>query len=110
MLLNRSNCSFGASCIRIYIHTFQPAEYAMFNYFNNSLWEQIGREHNDFWEELRHFREVNKQVSDFCHTVFTTLRQRKALDQPELQNEGKILIIQESKWNKISSGKLRIVC
>ena len=80
--------------------TLQPAEYAMFNYFNNSLWEQIGREQNDFWEELEHFRGVNKQVSDFCQGVLSKLRSREDLAPSQLRNGGDVLAVKRSKWNR----------
>ena len=46
----------------------------MFNYFNTSLWKQIGKESGDFMEEVKYFRDVNDQVRKFCEPLYRTLR------------------------------------
>ena len=50
----------------------------MFNYFNNSLWTQIGGESKDFWEELKHFKEVNQNVGQFCEPIYKTIKAQPA--------------------------------
>ena len=41
-------------------------DYLFFDYFNKSLWNQIKLEGQDFWDELKFFRAVKQNVSDFC--------------------------------------------
>ncbi|XP_035689269.1 galactosylceramide sulfotransferase-like [Branchiostoma floridae] len=45
---------------------WSPVEYAMYNHFNQTLWRKINEQGPDFFEELEFFRQVNKQVNDFC--------------------------------------------
>ena len=71
----------------------------MFNYFNDSLWEQINRQSKDFWEELKHFKKVNQQAAEFCQPVYNLLAQKKKSLQVRLQNRKKTLTVPRSKWN-----------
>ena len=72
----------------------------MFNYFNDSLWEQINKQSKDFWEELEHFKKVNKQATEFCQPVYNLLANKKELLQVRLQNGSETLTIPRSKWNE----------
>ena len=44
-------------------------DYLFYDHINQSLWKQIKDEGKDFWEELKYFRAVKQNVSDFCHEV-----------------------------------------
>ena len=71
----------------------------MYNYFNNSLWTQIGGESKDFWEELKHFREVNQQVREFCDPVFKMLKKDRSYIL-NVMKEKNYFSVSSSKWNK----------
>ncbi len=58
------------------LFSLQPAEYAMFHHFNQSLWHQIAEQPEDFWSEVRHFRRVNRQVQTHCHPICKTLQEK----------------------------------
>ena len=72
----------------------------MFNYFNDSLWEQINKQSNDFWEELEQFKKMNKQATEFCQPVYNLLADNKEFLQVRLQNGSEALTIPRSKWNE----------
>ena len=46
----------------------------MFQYFNESLWRQIGKEPDDFMEEVRFLKDTNKKVKSFCEPLYNTLK------------------------------------
>ena len=48
---------------------YNPVDYALYHYFNQSFHQKLRKEPSDFWEELRYFRVLNKRVYDFCHNV-----------------------------------------
>ena len=43
-------------------------DYILYNHFNQSLWNKIKLEPEDFMDEVRHFRDVNGRVKTFCLT------------------------------------------
>ena len=71
----------------------------MYNYFNNSLWTQIGGESEDFWEELKHFREINQQIREFCDPVFNMLKEKRSYIL-NVMKEKNYFSASSSKWNK----------
>lgn len=72
----------------------------MYNYFNNSLWTQIGGEPWDFWDELKHFREINQQVIDFCQPIHGLLKQPGVPLKTLLATSLDSIHIGKSQWNK----------
>ena len=72
----------------------------MYNYFNNSLWTQVNKESTNYWEELKHFRDVNEQVRDFCQPIYVLLKTRRKLLETLLTTSENSIYIQESQWNQ----------
>ncbi|XP_019637617.1 PREDICTED: galactosylceramide sulfotransferase-like [Branchiostoma belcheri] len=42
------------------------ADSMLFQHFNDSLWRQISQEGDDFQAEVRHFKQVNIEVTQYC--------------------------------------------
>ena len=70
----------------------------MYNYFNYSLWTQIDGESEDFWDELKHFREINQQVREFCEPIHGLLKQPGV--PLKLSTSLDSIHIGRSRWNK----------
>ncbi len=51
-------------------------DYLFFDHVNQSLWKQIQREGEDFWEELKFFRKVKKKVTNFCQEALIKMAVR----------------------------------
>ncbi|XP_035697565.1 uncharacterized protein LOC118430684 [Branchiostoma floridae] len=44
-------------------------DYGLYNHFNQSLWNKIGQQGDDFAREVEHFDKVVQKVSLYCRTV-----------------------------------------
>ena len=51
-------------------------DYLLYDHFNQSLWKQIKIEGQDFWEELKYFRILKQNVSEFCQEVLMSFASR----------------------------------
>ncbi|XP_066297063.1 galactosylceramide sulfotransferase-like [Branchiostoma lanceolatum] len=60
------------------------ADSAMYQHFNKSLWRQIRQEGDDFQAEVRHFQQVNMDVTKYCCD----------------KNKPKNLFVTNSTWNE----------
>ena len=47
-------------------------DYLFYEHFNQTLWKNIKAEGQDFWDELKYFRAVKQNVSDFCQEVLVS--------------------------------------
>ena len=52
---------------------YNPVDYALYDYFNQSFHHKLRQEPSDFWAELHYFRFINKKVSEFCQDVLRNL-------------------------------------
>ncbi len=52
----------------------KPDEYALYNYFNKTLWSKIDNQPADFWQEVDHFKQLKKNVTKFCEDFYKLLR------------------------------------
>ncbi|XP_035663187.1 galactose-3-O-sulfotransferase 3-like [Branchiostoma floridae] len=68
--------------------SWSAIDYMLYNTFNNSLWRKINAQGPEFYDELKYFKRIKDDVSDFC------MRTMKG------QSEGKqTKVITASKWN-----------
>ena len=77
----------------------KPEEYALFQYFNGTLWNLISKESSNFWSEVKHYQNINKNISSFCIKYYRILRTnikevRRVIDTTAN------LTIDHSAWNK----------
>ncbi len=79
----------------------QAGDYAIFQFFNNSLWQKISHEPKDFWGEVKFFKETIFSVKDFCQPVqsFLLIKNRTSTVDSWLMNHNKTLEIPGSVWN-----------
>ena len=49
------------------------ADYALYDYFNRTLWHKIAVAGDDFWPEVRHFNGVIDSIAQFCLSANSTL-------------------------------------
>ncbi|XP_076441858.1 galactose-3-O-sulfotransferase 2-like [Babylonia areolata] len=45
------------------------ADYLLYDHFNQTFWRKVRGQGQDFWQEVAFFREVQRQVTSFCHNV-----------------------------------------
>ncbi|CAH1239006.1 GAL3ST1 [Branchiostoma lanceolatum] len=50
---------------------WSSVDYAMYDYFNQTLWRKIEDQGPGFFEEVEFFRKLNQQVNDFCSRTKT---------------------------------------
>ena len=59
------------------IRNFSSIDFALYEYYNKTLWEYIEKEGPDFWDETKTFNYVMANVTEFCsdakHTTQTVL-------------------------------------
>ncbi|KAI8506832.1 hypothetical protein Bbelb_152710 [Branchiostoma belcheri] len=67
---------------------WSAVDYMLYNTFNNSLWRRIKEQGPDFYDELKHFRRIKDDVSNFCSG--TNKRHKKAR---------LAMVVPASKWN-----------
>ncbi|XP_066299301.1 galactose-3-O-sulfotransferase 3-like [Branchiostoma lanceolatum] len=41
-------------------------DYALYDHFNRSLWRRINSSGNDYWGEVKYFKELNKEILHHC--------------------------------------------
>ncbi|XP_066266449.1 galactose-3-O-sulfotransferase 3-like isoform X1 [Branchiostoma lanceolatum] len=61
-----------------------PVDYGLYDHFNRTFYERISQQTPDFWDEVRHLKELNKQMHDHCD---------RGLGNPPLT-------VPATKWNK----------
>ncbi|XP_019635014.1 PREDICTED: galactose-3-O-sulfotransferase 3-like [Branchiostoma belcheri] len=69
---------------------WSSVDYALYNYFNKTLWNKIERSENDFNGELRFFRHVNAKMKEHCDQL---------LRGEACSVYGSVLKISESRWS-----------
>ena len=79
---------------------FQPAEYAMYDYFKTRLWTQIEQQSMNFWDEVKHFKDTIDKTRNFCQPMYKMLKTKPSSIQKLVGNEKPILTIDKSKWNE----------
>ena len=47
-------------------HTWNSADTELYTFFNKTLWKEIAYEGESFWEELRHFRVMLREIERDC--------------------------------------------
>ncbi|CAH1250219.1 GAL3ST1 [Branchiostoma lanceolatum] len=67
---------------------WSAVDYMLYNTFNNSLWQKIHAQGPDFYNELKYFRRIKIDVSDFCE---------RAMKGRHVDKQA--MVITESKWN-----------
>lgn len=77
----------------------KPEEYALFLYFNNTLWNSISKESSDFWSEVEHFESVNHRVSRFCEQYHKRL-QTNTSNIYSIINDPNGIRIKSTSWNE----------
>jgi len=60
---NRQNSS---EELRNKIHHWNEADYALYRFFNKTLWEEIKYEGDSFWKELKSFKQKLKEMNSDC--------------------------------------------
>ncbi|KAI8506833.1 hypothetical protein Bbelb_152720 [Branchiostoma belcheri] len=67
---------------------WSAVDYMLYNTFNNSLWRKIKEQGPDFYDELKYFKRIKHDVSNFCTRTM------------EVQNGGnQSMVVTASKWN-----------
>ncbi|XP_035693727.1 galactose-3-O-sulfotransferase 3-like [Branchiostoma floridae] len=61
-----------------------PVDYGLYDHFNRTFWQRVGQQTPDFWDEVRHLKDLNKQMHDQCD---------RGLGKPPLT-------VPASKWNQ----------
>ncbi|XP_066265469.1 galactose-3-O-sulfotransferase 2-like [Branchiostoma lanceolatum] len=67
---------------------WSAVDYMLYNTFNNSLWRKISAQGPDFYDELKYFRRIQNDVSNFCSK--STKEDKKVR---------KAMVVAPSKWN-----------
>ncbi|XP_066277842.1 galactose-3-O-sulfotransferase 3-like [Branchiostoma lanceolatum] len=63
---------------------WDAVDYALYEYFNKTLWKKIAAEGESFVQELAHFRDVELKMRTHCNSDYSVLE---------------ALVISESPWN-----------
>ena len=64
---------------------YNGPDYALYDYFNRTLWRKIADAGDDFWAEVEHFNGVIATIAQFCYASPATA--------------GSTLVIPKSSWN-----------
>ncbi|CAH1250220.1 GAL3ST3 [Branchiostoma lanceolatum] len=67
---------------------WSAVDYMLYNTFNNSLWRKINAQGPDFYDELKYFRRIKNDVSDFC---METMKDHNGVNRSK--------VVTASKWN-----------
>ncbi|XP_066266115.1 galactose-3-O-sulfotransferase 2-like [Branchiostoma lanceolatum] len=67
---------------------WSAVDYMLYNTFNNSLWQKINAQGPDFYDELKYFRRIKNDVSDFC---METMNDHNGVNRSK--------VVTASKWN-----------
>ena len=79
----------------------KPEEYALFQYFNDTLWNLISSEESsNFWSEVKHYKNINNNISSFCNKYYQILRTNTKGVRNVIDTTVN-LTIGHSVWNKI---------
>ncbi|XP_078663899.1 galactose-3-O-sulfotransferase 2-like [Branchiostoma floridae x Branchiostoma belcheri] len=69
------------------LRRWKAVDYLLHDTFNKSLWRKIAAQGPDFFEEVQHFKEVNKRVNTYC---------------AELEKEGSNLTVEASRGSNLA--------
>ena len=83
---------------------YNPGDYALYAFYNNTLWDILSKQNEDFWEEVKVFRNINNQVADFCKDIYAVIKV-KDMDETSLKTllldyYGNELVIPKNKWTE----------
>ena len=78
--------------------TMAPGDYALYNFFNKTLWDKINVQEKDFLEEVEFFRKVQGNVKSFCEAVYKNL-QPDNIATLIFYSSDYNLTIPRSRWN-----------
>lgn len=78
-----SNVSLSADDLRR-LRRWNYADFRLYNHFNRTFWKQVQKEGEGFHEEVKHFKEVQKNVTQFCRNL----------------DQDRFLYVEESRWNQ----------
>ena len=45
---------------------YSPVDYMLYDYFNQTFWEKVALQNDGFFDEVRQFKQVHKEVVEFC--------------------------------------------
>lgn len=62
--------------------TYSSVDYVLYEYFNRTFWEKIARQRDGFFEEVKHFKNVHKDVTEFCYSFKMNFRSNQTLFVP----------------------------
>ncbi len=83
---------------------YNPGDYALYAFYNNTLWDILSKQTEDFWEEVKVFRNINNQVADFCKDIYAVLKVKNmdiaSLRTLLLDYYGNELVIAQNKWTE----------
>lgn len=71
-------------------------DYKLYNVFAQELMLKLSQQDIEFWEELQHFRNLNKKVNKFCHKVYKVYSNRSSV----VDNKRSFLKIRTSNWSE----------
>lgn len=66
MLQRQTKINQLSSDIKKFIEKFNQADLMLFNHFNKTLWKRIGRQDQDFFEEVKQLKALNKHLHSKC--------------------------------------------
>ena len=78
----------------------KPEDYALFQYFNDTLWNLISEESSNFWSKVKHYKNINDNISSFCSKYYQILRTNTKEVRNVIDTTAN-LTIGHSAWNKI---------
>ena len=72
----------------------------MYDYFKARLWTQIEEQSTNFWEEVKHFKDIIEKTRSFCQPVHKVLKAKRSNIQKLVGKKRPVLRIEKSKWNE----------
>ncbi|XP_019613684.1 PREDICTED: galactosylceramide sulfotransferase-like [Branchiostoma belcheri] len=63
-------------------------DYFLYHHFNRTFWNRVEKQGDDFWGEVKHFKEQNLRMQTYC-----------VGENIEKTDELSSLVVEETKWN-----------
>lgn len=105
----KKNPGFGQRFVKInneqlqfFHHNYSLADSRLYKYFYEIFWCKVLQEGPNFWDEVLHFKSVQKNIRNYCNSLppdFTKLAFHFSTSDKRGLDEIEILKIPSSKWN-----------
>ena len=76
---------------------FNNVDYILYDHFNATLWKEIRKEGQDFWEEMDVYEKYQEMSGDYCEIVYKEMK-KNVSSIYHLHKNMKPLILPATKW------------